>query len=204
MAQQQKPKFKADFNAQTITLSMIGNRASQGQFGTYYIYEILDNSMVPHVWFMNSKEHQALQALGVQTNEVVTVQKVNNTSQSGSTFVSVVFTSDNGRQTNSKDFRDDEDSELVTIIIPHELLSEHITEYVDIVRQIADADGVNQMEALDMAKKVTHDRAGRVLKRELRDVGFELETSRRLFTLLLSLRVDTTRLVGIHGHRTIR
>ncbi|MBW2223750.1 MAG: UPF0262 family protein [Deltaproteobacteria bacterium] len=60
------------------------------------------------------------------------------------------------------------------------------------------------MEALDMAKKVTHDRAGRVLKRELRDVGFDLETSRRLFTLLLSLRVDTTRLVGIHGHRTIR
>ncbi|MBW2547601.1 MAG: UPF0262 family protein [Deltaproteobacteria bacterium] len=87
------------------------------------------------------------------------------------------------------DFRDEDDSELVTIIIPHELLSEHITEYIDIVRQIADADGVNQMEALDMAKKVTHDR---------------LETSRRLFTLLLSLRVDTTRLVGIHGHRTIR
>ncbi len=102
------------------------------------------------------------------------------------------------------DFRDEDDSELVTIIIPHELLSEHITEYIDIVRQIADADGVNQMEALDMAKKVTHDRAGRVLKRELRDVGFDLEASRRLFTLLLSLRVDTTRLVGIHGHRTIR
>ncbi len=102
------------------------------------------------------------------------------------------------------DFRDDDDSELVTIIIPHELLSEHITEYIDIVRQIADADGVNQMEALDMAKKVTHDRAGRVLKRELRDVGFDLETSRGLFTLLLSLRVDTTRLVGIHGHRRIR
>jgi uncharacterized protein (UPF0262 family) len=60
------------------------------------------------------------------------------------------------------------------------------------------------MEALDMAKKVTHDRAGRVLKRELRDFGFDLETSRRLFTLLLSLRVDTTRLVGIHGHRRIR
>jgi len=55
-----------------------------------------------------------------------------------------------------------------------------------------------------MAKKVTHDRAGRVLKRELRDFGFDLETSRRLFTLLLSLRVDTTRLVGIYGHRRIR
>jgi uncharacterized protein (UPF0262 family) len=102
------------------------------------------------------------------------------------------------------DFRDDDERELGSITIPHDLLSEHITDYIDIVRQIADADGVNQMEALDMAKKVTHDRAGRVLKRELRDFGFDLETSRHLFTLLLSLRVDTTRLVGIHGHRTIR
>ena len=102
------------------------------------------------------------------------------------------------------DFRRDDGSELVSISVPHELLSELITEYIDIVRQIADADGVNQMEALDMAKKVTHDRAGRTLKRQLREVGFDMETSRRLFTLLLSLRVDTTRLVGIHGHRRIR
>ena len=59
-------------------------------------------------------------------------------------------------------------------------------------------------KALDMAKKVTHDRVGRLLKRELRGLGFDLETSRRLFTLLLSLRVDTTKLPGVHGHRTIR
>ncbi len=88
--------------------------------------------------------------------------------------------------------------------IPHELLSEHITEYVDILRQMANAEGVNQMEALDMAKKVTHDRAGRVLRRELRDFGFDHESMRKLFTLLLSLRVDTTKLVGIHTHRPIR
>lgn len=102
------------------------------------------------------------------------------------------------------DLQTDEGQGLGTVAIPHELLSEHITEYIDTVRQIAAADGLNQMEALDMAKKVTHDRAGRVLKRELRDIGFDLEASRRLFTLLLSLRVDTTRIVGIHGHRTIR
>lgn len=101
-------------------------------------------------------------------------------------------------------FQTDQEQVLGTSVIPHRLLSEHIAEYIDIVRQIADADSLNQMEALDMAKKVTHDRAGRVLKRELRDFGFDLETSRRLFTLLLSLRVDTTRIVGIHGHRTIR
>jgi len=102
------------------------------------------------------------------------------------------------------DFLADDGRELGTVAIPHELLSDHITEYVDIVRQIAGAESINQMEALDMAKKVTHDRAGRLLKRELRAFGFDLETCRRLFTLLLSLRVDTTRLLGIHGHRTIR
>ena len=77
-------------------------------------------------------------------------------------------------------------------------------------RELAETLGVSvrtiyrDMEALDMAKKVTHDRAGRVLKRELRQFGLDFETARRLFTLLLSLRVDTTRLTGIHGHRTIR
>jgi uncharacterized protein (UPF0262 family) len=92
----------------------------------------------------------------------------------------------------------------LTIPVDHELLAVQITEYLDIVRQITDADSLNQMEALDMAKKVTHDRAGRVLKRELRELGFDLDTSRRLFTLLLSLKVDTTRLPGIRGHRRTR
>ena len=102
------------------------------------------------------------------------------------------------------DFRGDDGRELGLVAIPHELLANIITEYVDTVRQIASAQGLNQMEVLDMAKKVTHDRAGRILKRELRELDFDLETSRRLFTLLLSLRVDTTRLTGLRGHRAIR
>lgn len=90
---------------------------------------------------------------------------------------------------------------LATVPVDQSLLADQIFDYLDIVRQITDADSLNQMEALDMAKKVTHDRAGRVLKRALRELGFDLETSRRLFTLLLSLKVDTTRLPGIRGHR---
>lgn len=93
---------------------------------------------------------------------------------------------------------------LVVVNIDYALLSEHVTDYLDIVRQMTTADSLNQMEALDMAKKVTHDRGGRVLKRQLRDVGFDLDTSRRLFTLLLSLKVDTTRLPGVYGHRRVR
>ena len=88
--------------------------------------------------------------------------------------------------------------------IEYDQLSDHVTEYLDIVRQITSADSLNQMEALDMAKKVTHDRAGRVLKRALREFGVDLETSRRLFTLLLSLKVDTTRLAPLRGHRRAR
>ena len=93
---------------------------------------------------------------------------------------------------------------MTTITVKQELLSEYVTDYLDIVRQITAADSFNQMEALDMAKKVVHDRIGRLLKRELRELGFDLETSRRLFTLLLSLKVDTTRLPGLRGHRGIR
>ena len=85
-----------------------------------------------------------------------------------------------------------------------EALAEHLDEYVDIVRQIAREDasaGVLRLEALDMAKKVVHDRAGRMLKKACREMGVDLEGARRLFSLLVSLRIDTTRLVGIHGHR---
>lgn len=102
----------------------------------------------------------------------------------------------------------DEDGELLEqVSIPRDALSDHITEYVDIVRQIAKEDTPGhpgRLEALDMAKKVTHDRAGRTLKRLCKDLGIDLATARRLFTLLLSLRVDTTKLVGIHGHRGVR
>ncbi len=93
---------------------------------------------------------------------------------------------------------------VAEVTLPHDLLADLIHEYVDTVRQIAHAEGHARMEALDMGKKVVHDRAGRLLKRQLRELRFGLTTSRRLFTLLLSLRVDTTRLVGVHGHRRIR
>lgn len=103
--------------------------------------------------------------------------------------------------------RDEAGQPVVTVEIPHDALGELITEYVDIVRQIAKADahgGVARLEALDMAKKATHDRAGRLLKRLCRPLAIDHPTARRLFTLLLGLKVDTTRLVGVHGHRRVR
>jgi len=99
------------------------------------------------------------------------------------------------------------DAPLTTITLSHDLLAPHIQEYVDIVRQLAKTDatgGLARLEALDMAKKVCHDRAGRTLERRCRELAVDHVTARRLYTLLLTLRVDTTRLVGVHGHRRVR
>lgn len=79
-----------------------------------------------------------------------------------------------------------------------------MTEYIDTVRAIAKARQIEKLETLDMAKKVTHDKAGRLLERRCRALGVDHPTARRLFSLLLTLRHDTTRLVGVHGHRIIR
>ncbi len=102
---------------------------------------------------------------------------------------------------------DGEGSVLAEVAIPHDALADLITEYVDTVREIARADamgGLKRLEALDMAKRVTHDDAGRFLERRLRPFEIDHPTGRRLFTLLLALKVDTTRLVGVHGHRRVR
>jgi uncharacterized protein (UPF0262 family) len=96
---------------------------------------------------------------------------------------------------------------LVSVRVPRDVLKALIHEYVDIVRQIAREEGpggLARLEALDMAKKVVHDKAARVVRRHCRELRIDHDTSRRLFTLLLSLRVDTTRLVGVHGHRRVR
>jgi len=96
---------------------------------------------------------------------------------------------------------------LAEVSIPHDALADLVREYVDTVRAIARADamgGLKRLEALDMAKRVTHDDAGRFLERRCRPFAIDHPTGRRLFTLLLALKVDTTRLVGVHGHRRVR
>ncbi len=112
-----------------------------------------------------------------------------------------------GEQGTRLEARDGAGAPVAAVEIPHDALAELVTEYVDIVRQIAKADahgGIARLEALDMAKKATHDRAGRVLVRLCRPLKIDHATARRLFTLLLGLKVDTTRLVGVHGHRRVR
>lgn len=96
---------------------------------------------------------------------------------------------------------------LASAVIPRSALSEHVTEYVDIVRQLDAAEDAGfgpRVEALDMAKKVAHDDAAKTLEKLCEPLGVDHETARRLWTLLLTLRVDTTRLTGVRGHRPVR
>lgn len=98
--------------------------------------------------------------------------------------------------------RDVAGSEVGKVELLRDVLSKHVTEYVDIVRQMERVDssmGSSRIEALDMAKKVTHDRAGRVLKRQLRPLGVDHEVARRMFSLLAALAHDTSELSGVHA-----
>ena len=102
------------------------------------------------------------------------------------------------------ELRDAQGSTRIALSLPHDLLARLIQEYVDIVRQMGHDDGfggVRRLATLDLAKRATHDQAGRVLVRACRPLGLEHEAARRLFTLLLGLRVDTSRLGGVGWHQ---
>ncbi len=101
------------------------------------------------------------------------------------------------------EFLDDEGSVCDAISIPLAPLEPHVKEYLAIIRRLDEGAGHREtswVEAVDMAKKVVHDTAGRTLAATVPVLSDDLETYRRLFTLLLSLIVDTTRLVHARGH----
>lgn len=97
--------------------------------------------------------------------------------------------------------------ESIHVEVLRESVARFIGEYIDIVRRMAAEDLARhsvELEALDMAKKVTHDMAARTIERLCRPLGVDHDTARRLFTLLLAIRVDTTKITGIHSHRPLR
>jgi hypothetical protein len=80
-------------------------------------------------------------------------------------------------------------------------LDTHAQEYLRTIRLLMDENAnSSRFLALDMGKKVVHDRAARALAALAPDVCDAHETYRRLFSLLVSLRVDTTKLPTAHGH----
>jgi uncharacterized protein (UPF0262 family) len=78
-----------------------------------------------------------------------------------------------------------------------------IAEYVAIIAQIDGAGRHRDTEwfqAIDMAKKVVHDRAAAALAKSGIGAASEKGTLRRLFSLLFALRVDTSRMRHAKGH----
>lgn len=100
-----------------------------------------------------------------------------------------------------------DDAPVATAAIPAADTRDVIESYIDVVRQIEKADqglGSARIEALDMAKKLVHDDGARALVGHCATVGADHVTCRHLFTLLVALRVDTTPLAGLRGHRRVR
>jgi len=83
-------------------------------------------------------------------------------------------------------------------------LAPHTKEYLAIIGRMHEGDASessSRMQALDMAKKVVHDHGARTLAAQLPGFAPDHETYRRLFTLLLSVVVDVTKLHGVNAHR---
>ena len=98
-----------------------------------------------------------------------------------------------------------EGGDAVALALEHALLAPHLDEYLGVCRTLArlDEEGAAspRLEALDMAKKVAHDRAAQMLVARLAPLAPDHRTARRIFTLLVTLLFDTTSLASLRAHR---
>ena len=87
------------------------------------------------------------------------------------------------------------------ILIPRGALEAHFREYLAIIRDLGavhEGAGSSRFEALDIAKRISHDEGAEALQALTRPLGLDHRSCRRLFTLLVTLHFDTTRLVVAH------
>jgi uncharacterized protein (UPF0262 family) len=88
--------------------------------------------------------------------------------------------------------------------LPLEQLRPLMTEYMETITEmsklVASANSP-RLEALDIAKRITHDEAGETVVALLGELAPDHATARRFFTLLVTLLYDTTRLAGPHLRR---
>jgi uncharacterized protein (UPF0262 family) len=85
--------------------------------------------------------------------------------------------------------------------LPLHRLRPQMNEYLEICIEMGKLLGDNspRLEALDIAKRITHDEAGELVQGMLRDgLRPDHATARRLFTLFVTLLYDTTRLAMSH------
>jgi uncharacterized protein (UPF0262 family) len=90
------------------------------------------------------------------------------------------------------------------IDLPMSRLAPHFQEYFDICRDMGKlGEGTHspRLEALDIAKRIAHDEAAETLLELCKPLKPDHSTCRRLFTLLITLHFDTTRLLLPHHRR---
>lgn len=90
------------------------------------------------------------------------------------------------------------------IVLPMSALGPHFQEYIGICRdlgRVSESTHSPRLEALDIAKRLSHDEAAETLVTLLAPLGADHATCRRLFTLLVTLHFDTTRLTLPHHRR---
>ena len=95
---------------------------------------------------------------------------------------------------------------MADVKIDRARLDQQMATYVDVCRQMSALDAtstpIGALATLDQAKRDAHDLAARDLLRDLDAVGPTHDTARRVFTLLVVLLVDTTKLSALrrpHG-----
>jgi len=97
------------------------------------------------------------------------------------------------------------DGEIASeITLPFDVLRPHFREYCDICHRmwmLEEGSHSARLETLDMAKKLAHDNAARVLMELCAPLFTDHATARCLFSLLVSLHFDTGRMT--RGHRVI-
>jgi uncharacterized protein (UPF0262 family) len=101
----------------------------------------------------------------------------------------------------------DDEAVLATHRIPVQALRPLMAEYMDIIQKMARLPhGQNspQLEALDIAKRITHDEAGELVREMLPSLRPTHGTARRIFTLLVTIFHDTTRIAVAHPRTGIR
>ena len=85
--------------------------------------------------------------------------------------------------------------------LPLEALRPLMTEYLETIVEMGKlvaSQNSPRLEALDIAKRLTHDEAGEAVLGLLGPLLPDHATARRFFTLLVTLLHDTTRLGGAH------
>jgi uncharacterized protein (UPF0262 family) len=85
--------------------------------------------------------------------------------------------------------------------LPLDQLRPAMKEYLEIcieMGRLAVGGNSPRLEALDIAKRITHDEAGEIVQSLLGDLRPDHATARRMFTLFVTLLYDTTRLMLSH------